>query len=275
MAIGHRYWFGIPLASDLPYPEGAVAAGYVVSTAEDMARYLATIQNSGRIGDQTIISSTGMAELLRPGAEAGGPDVFYAMGWTVAQDGDVRVLGHAGGTFDFRAAMSIMPEHGLGYILLMNADTALGRGRLTGISEGVYSLLLDREPPPIESSPPMLVIYGGVVVIVAIQIGGMLRTVVTLRRWRAKPLVRPRVLRDVVVPAIGNLVWAGVALVGLPTLLGGSLWMLQLQIPDVASVLTISGGVALVWAVLRSLLVSAAVRPQPDSARLLMATSRA
>jgi hypothetical protein len=240
---------------------------------------LATIQNSGRIGDQTIISSTGMAELLRPGAEAGGPDVFYAMGWTVAQDGDVRVLGHAGGTFDFRAAMSIMPEHGLGYILLMNADTALGRGRLTGISEGVYSLLLDREPPPVESNGPTLVIYGTLLVIVAIQIGGMLRTVVTLRRWRAeqhgRPTGRKPLLRQVVLPALSNLVWAGVALVGLPTVLGGSLAMLQLQIPDIAYVLMVSGGVALAWAVLRSLLVSAALRHEPESARLVMAPSRA
>jgi hypothetical protein len=42
-----------------------------------------------------------MTELLRPGAEAGAPVVFYAMGWTLAQDGDARVVGHAGATFNF------------------------------------------------------------------------------------------------------------------------------------------------------------------------------
>ncbi len=57
--------------------------------------------------------------------------------------------------------------------------------------------------------------------------------------------------------------------------LGGSLAMLQLQIPDIAVLLIVSGGVALAWSVLRSVLVSAALRPQPASARLLMATSQA
>ncbi len=213
LGSGHRYWFGFPMASDLPYPDGVLPAGYIISTAEDMAHYLAMVQHGGRAAGKTIISPAGMAELLRPGAEAAGPEVFYAMGWTVAQDGDVRVLGHAGGTFDFRAAMSVMPERELGYVLLMNADTALGRGRLTGIADGVYSMLLGRELPPEESSPLTLAIYGALLVIVALQVGGMLRTGITLRRWQLQPEVRPsgrtRLFRHVVVPASPT--WFGLA----------------------------------------------------------------
>lgn len=279
LASGHRYWFGFPVASELPYPEGGLAAGYVISTAEDMARYLTMIQNGGRVGNRALVLPTRMAELLQPGAEAGGPNVFYAMGWTVAQDGDVRVVGHAGGTFNFRAAMGVMPDRGLGYVLLMNADTALGRGRLTAIPDGVYSLLLDRELPQPESSTPVLVIYGVLLVILAIQIGGMLRTVLTKGHWRTAQSVRPRgrarLVRHIVVPGLSNLAWAAIALVGLPAVLGGSLAMLQLQIPDIAYVLTVSGGVALVWTVLRSLVVSAALRPKPEPARPMLSTSRA
>jgi CubicO group peptidase (beta-lactamase class C family) len=145
LASGHRYWFGVPVAADLPYPDGVLPAGYIISTAEDLAHYLAMVQNGGRAGDKTIVSPASMAELLRPGAEAGGPDVFYAMGWTVAQDGDVRVVGHAGGTFDFRAAMSVMPERDLGYVLLMNADTAPpGPSSVNRCTSGADQLLTDQ-----------------------------------------------------------------------------------------------------------------------------------
>jgi CubicO group peptidase (beta-lactamase class C family) len=66
LASGHRYWFSAPIGADLPYPEALVSAGYVMSTAEDMARYLAMMQNDGRAGANTILSPAGMSELLRP-----------------------------------------------------------------------------------------------------------------------------------------------------------------------------------------------------------------
>jgi CubicO group peptidase (beta-lactamase class C family) len=279
LASGHRYWFGVPIGAELPYPEALLSAGYVISTAEDMARYLAMIQNDGRAGANTILSPAGMAELLRPGAEAGGSDVFYAMGWTVAQDADVRVYGHAGGTFDFRAAMSVMPDQGLGYVLLMNADTALGRGRLTGIAEGVYSLLLGRQPPAPESSPPVLVIYGVLVGAVILQLIGMFRSIVTARRWQRQPERRPHgrklVLRRLALPAITNLGRAALALPILPNVLSSSLSMLTLQIPDVAYLLIASGSVALIWTALRPLLLARATRTARASSRFAMAASRA
>jgi len=120
----------------------------------------------------------------------------------------------------------------------MNVDTALGRGRLTAIADGVYSLLLGRELPPDESSPLTLAIYAVVLLIMVIQTGGMVRTMFVLRRWRVQPERRPRgrmpLTRHVVVPAVTNVIWAGLALVVLPMVLGGSLAMLQLQIPDIA-----------------------------------------
>ena len=279
LASGHRYWFGVPIGADLPHPEALVAAGYVISTAEDMARYLAMIQNDGRAGANTILSPVGMAELLRPGAEAGGPDVFYAMGWTVAEEAGVRVYGHAGSTFDFRAAMSVMPDQGLGYVLLMNADTALGRGRLTGIAEGIYSLLLGRQPQAPESSPLVFVIYGVLLGAVGLQLIGMLRSIVTARRWQRQPERKPDgrklVLRHLALPAINNLGWAALALLILPSVLSNSLAMLTLQIPDVAYLLIASGAVALIWTAARTLFLTRAARTDRVASQFALAASRA
>ena len=130
-----------------------------------------------------------------------------------------------------RASLVVGDRHEQAMIMTIDLDglvpsePGLGRGRLTGIPDGVYSLLLDREPPPAESSAATLVIYGSLLVIVAIQVGRKLRSAFMLRHWRAQPQVRPRgrtrMIRHVVVPGLSNLAWAGVALVGLPTLLGG------------------------------------------------------
>jgi membrane protease YdiL (CAAX protease family) len=259
LASGHRYWFGVPVASDLPYPRGVLPAGYLIASVEDMARYLTLYQRGGRVGETAVLSPAGVAELVRPGAAAGGPEASYAMGWGVAQDGDVRVIGHAGETFDFRSAMSFVPERGLGMVLLMNADTALGRGRLTGIADGVYSLMLGREAPAPASNTPSVVLYTVLLGVVLVQVAGMVRSRIVLGRWTARPERRPRgrwgITRQIALPLATNLAWAALTLLLLPRLLGGSLALVTLQMPDVASVLLASGGVALAWAALRTALI--------------------
>ena len=377
LASGHRYWFGVPVPADLPYPRGVLPAGYLIASVEDMARYLAAHQNGGRLGDARLLSLAGMAELLRPGAEAGSPDAFYAMGWSVVQDGDVRVIGHTGETFDFRStmalvpdrgmgyvllmnadtalgrgrltgigqgvyslllgrqvpaaeesnatlilygllltapavqvagmaellrpgaeagspdafyamgwsvvqdgdvrvightgetfdfrsAMAFVPDRGLGYVLLMNADTALGRGRLTGIGEGVYSLLLGRQVPPTEDSNATFILYGLLLTALAMQVTGIARSALLLRRWRRQPEQHPHgrwaLARHVGLPLVANLAWAGATLLMVPLVLGGSLLLLTLQMPDVGYTLAGSGLIALVWAALRTALFMHALR---------------
>jgi CubicO group peptidase (beta-lactamase class C family) len=264
LASGHRYWFGVPVPADLPYPRGVLPAGYLIASVEDMARYLAAHQNGGRLGDARLLSLAGMAELLRPGAEAGSPDAFYAMGWSVVQDGDVRVIGHTGETFDFRSTMALVPDRGMGYVLLMNADTALGRGRLTGIGQGVYSLLLGRQVPAAEQSNATLIVYGLLLTAVGIQVAGIARSALLLRRWQGRRERRPRgrwaLARHVGLPLVANLAWAGATLLMVPLVLGGSLLLLTLQMPDVGYTLAGSGLIALVWAARRTALFMHALR---------------
>jgi CubicO group peptidase (beta-lactamase class C family) len=40
MASGYRWWFGSPVPVTLPYNRAELPAGYVISSAEDMARFL-------------------------------------------------------------------------------------------------------------------------------------------------------------------------------------------------------------------------------------------
>ena len=67
LASGYRYWFGFPVVFDTPGHGGTVPAGGIISTAEDMSRYLAMYQGGGRYHGQVVLSPAGIAEMMRPG----------------------------------------------------------------------------------------------------------------------------------------------------------------------------------------------------------------
>ena len=68
LAAGHKYWFGQPRATQLPYPRGLLPAGFLASSAEDMSRYLLAHLNGGQVGNTRILSPAGVTELHRPGS---------------------------------------------------------------------------------------------------------------------------------------------------------------------------------------------------------------
>jgi len=104
-------------------------------------------------------------------------------------------------------------------------------------------------------------LYLVLVGVVAIQVAGMAWSLITLRRWRTQPERRPqghwRLGWHVIRPLIVNLAWALVVLAGIAKL---SLPDLLLGAPDLASVLLASGVVALVWAVVRTVLAYGTLR---------------
>ena len=97
--------------------------------------------------------------------------------------------------------------------------------------------------------------------IVAIQVAGMVWSLIILRRWRTQPEHRPqgrwRLGWHVILPLILNLAWALVVLAGIAKL---SLPDLLLGAPDLASVLLASSVVALVWAVVRTVMAYGTLR---------------
>jgi CubicO group peptidase (beta-lactamase class C family) len=102
LAEGHQYWFGQARPSELPYPRGLLPAGYLVSSAEDMGRYLIAHLGGGQVGEAQILSPEGVAELHRP-AFAIDEGLWAGLGWGVADIEGVRVLQHSGNTNNYRS----------------------------------------------------------------------------------------------------------------------------------------------------------------------------
>jgi hypothetical protein len=128
----------------------------------------------------------------------------------------------------------------------------------------VLGLLVGRQlttPPVTNANQVLFFVLLGVAVL---QVLGITRSVVLLRRWRAQPARRPRglirVTGRIVLPLLASLAWALVCLVGLPLFLGGSLSVLLLTIPDFAVVLVGSGVVAAAWGVGRAILAIRTLR---------------
>lgn len=259
LAMGYRYWFGIPRATPhLRLPGSALPAGGLISTSEDMAHYLIAQLNGGRYGAAQVLSGAGIDELQRGVAEQlvmGAPVEAYGMGWFVKELGGTTLVSHGGNVPDFSSFMGLLPEQKKGVVLLINADHGFPF-ILSEVGEGVAALLAGQAPPPIQLGF-LPWIFRAAPLIPLLQIAGIGATVRLLRRWRRDPLLRPSAgrvwVRHILLPLIPNLTLAA----GLLSLRStGLLPFLDLYMPDLAWISRIGGGLAAVWGFLALALLS-------------------
>ncbi|HEY6684831.1 MAG TPA: serine hydrolase domain-containing protein [Propionibacteriaceae bacterium] len=260
LATEHRYWYGFPVAAELPFDRGGLGAGGLSSSALDMARYLGLYLNDGRSGGTALVSPAGVAELQRPGVPTGVDGVSYAMGWDVSQLHGVSTVSHDGSGFGSHANVVLVPDREWGVVVMENAENSpdefFGSRRMTGIANGVTGMLIGQEPPaPTSSSLSLWVVYGVVVGIIALQVGGIARSVRTIRGWRADPLRRPtgalRIGLRIGLPLLVSWSWALIVLVGLPRIISAPLPAALAGLPDLGFPLVASAVLAFGWGLAR------------------------
>jgi CubicO group peptidase (beta-lactamase class C family) len=259
LAMGHRHWFSLPFpAPDMPIPRGSLPSGWLVSCAEDMARYLIAHLNGGRYGDVQILSAAGIDELHRGEKEYimwGISGRFYGMGWFDIDMGQTKTFSHSGNVPDFSAFMALVPEQKRGVVILLNADP-YGLPPVTEeVGMGVTALLAGQQPAPIRLNLIQWVMRL-LPLIPLLQVAGVFATLRLLSHWRRDPAIRPNGGRmwgqHILLPLIPNL-----SLVVILVYLGstGLLRFLHLFMPDISWIARISGGFAGIWAFLRTGLI--------------------
>lgn len=144
MAAGYTKLFGFPLADEVQYLDNSLAAGFIISTAEDMCRYLLMHLNRGVYEGKTILSGDGLIELYRPGQVTVG-ESNYAMGLVIVEDGDDTLIMHDGGTQGFNSGMVFSPEEQWGVIVLTNVGTMVELPAMP-LAIGVADLIRGRTP---------------------------------------------------------------------------------------------------------------------------------
>lgn len=233
---GHILLFGMPIAR--PELDGLLAgSGGVVSTAQDMGRWLA-VQSSGggpvlRPGDVTLMQTP-------PPGVAGG----YAMGWQVVAPDRLE---HTGVLSTYSAIQVLLPESDQAFVLLFDgnyapADTA-------GVAAGLTALLTgDAQPAGPRSTALLAAVLGAATLAV---LGLRVRQLVRVRSRRNRRAGRPR---WTVVPGLAWLVLPVALLAGMPTLLGAligrefTFWQLCLSMPDVMVLIAVWAGTGVVLA---------------------------
>ena len=125
------------------------AAGGMLSTARDVARFLSTqLADGGLDGRQrlpaTVIRAAREVQATTDGRYLDFARDGYAWGWYAGDYKGRRMLHHFGGFAGFHAHLSFMPEAGIGLVVLNNEDM-LG-ARLTNlVADYAYGLALGED----------------------------------------------------------------------------------------------------------------------------------
>jgi CubicO group peptidase (beta-lactamase class C family) len=257
LVTGYRYWFGFPFSADLPFNRGNLPAGGLISSVEDMAHYLSAQVNGGRYGTKAIVSPAGMADLQRAGVPTGHEGTSYAMGWDVDETNGIPTLTHDGSQFNAHANLVLIPGAKRGIVLMENAENSpdefFGSRRMSGIADGVTSMLMGKQAEPTSTSATLWIVFGVVFGILALQIAGITRSVRKFRRWRTVPKARPQGFMRTGLffgpSLVLSLIWAFAVLIAMPQKVGAPLSAFLMGLPDLAYLLLGSVAVALGWGI--------------------------
>ena len=268
MSTGHMSWFGVPVAvPDLPLPSGSLSAGYLISSAEDMAHYLIAQLNGGRYGDVQILSPEGIAEMHSPAVDAAssGVDIGeYGMGWIITQTPQGDLIWHDGTAPDYFTYMALLPDQNKGMVLLVNANQLAINFAMIEVGAGATSLLAGAQPEAVPWAvvPWSLRLF---LIIPVLQMLGIFFTLRTVRRWRKDVSRRPGPIRKWIVyitlPVILNLI---LVICAVWLLSSGLLKFWLYYMPDLSWLALICGSFALVWIFVRTRLILWALRGAPS-----------
>ncbi|MGD2093348.1 MAG: serine hydrolase domain-containing protein [Candidatus Aminicenantes bacterium] len=141
LAKGYKICFGNPREYDAPQYRGNTPAGYFITNAEDMARWL-------KIQMQMIEPPGFNMELIKnshkPNTKIGSS---YAAGWNVVSNkgetgGEEDIIFHAGGNPNFSSFILFRPGKKLGAAVLANIRSSY----VDDIPMGIFNILQGREP---------------------------------------------------------------------------------------------------------------------------------
>lgn len=123
------------------------AAGGIITTAEDMAKWLQVNIGNGKLDGRQVFPSHVVAETHRLQADQDTQFAWvrrygYGLGWNIGSYEGETLIHHHGGFSAFYAHVSFMPKHRLGVAVFTN-EGLLGDGFAENVAQYVYDTLLN------------------------------------------------------------------------------------------------------------------------------------
>ena len=147
LARGHKQFFGLNYVSDLPYPTSFVPVGFIVSTANDVAKYLAA-QLPGSADARKLGISDADIALWHAGTAPMDPDgkAHYAMGWVTDTFNGLPVVFHNGDTGVFSSEFVLDIKNRRAVVVLSNGSGWLSSEYLHQIASGIVNQAAGHAP---------------------------------------------------------------------------------------------------------------------------------
>src|SRR5262249_48060363 len=125
-------------------------AGGAWTSARDLSKYLLMELAGGLAADGTrLVSEASLLERRRTQVQMG-EDTAYGMGLVISTQYGIRVVHHGGSLFGYKSDMLFLPDHGVGAVILTNADTG---GYVTGLlRRRLLEVLFDGKPEAVEQA---------------------------------------------------------------------------------------------------------------------------
>ena len=139
-------WSGYRAGYRDPFPP----SGTILSTVNDLSRFLMLQFRTGPAGGAQILDSRTVREMWRPVAPTGAARAA-AIGWFVSSLGDDTLVQKDGGQPGFTALVQMIPERRLGVVLLVNESPQ--RVRASGAFPRISQLVFDELLPPPTARP--------------------------------------------------------------------------------------------------------------------------
>ncbi|MDQ3666147.1 MAG: serine hydrolase [Acidobacteriota bacterium] len=144
---------------ELPYKQDNTmhAAGGMISSAEDLAKWLIANMNGGKYKGKQAISAAALEEILSPQINQNREfykfkRYAYGLGWNIGTYNGEKFV-HCFGEFPgFRPHVSFMPAHNLGVVVLAN-ESVQSFTLPDLIATDIYDFLLQKKPLQVNANP--------------------------------------------------------------------------------------------------------------------------
>ncbi len=120
LSRGHVYVFGFPVARTLPHEGDRLPTAALISSAADLGRFLVA---QLRTDSSALLRVAGFAQMHTGGAASDG--FSYAFGWRDGTIAGQRAVHHGGIVPNVRGKMVMLPDQGLGVVVLTNVSSAI------------------------------------------------------------------------------------------------------------------------------------------------------